>query len=358
MTPLRSLLCLVLLLAGCAGEELPSDAPAPWRRASQALVAEQGQQLQGQQLQGQQLQGQQMQDSELIPGARQAEEVYAHRLAGWVLAGTALENARIERGELVAERRVPETGLRETLRGTQLTGALLVGDNGAGGTVRYRLAEVRPELAAHDALGTGGTFLYTVEWQTGNGSWLPLCGSDTDGLRAALPLAAVFDATGARHESTTHFTFGCTTGVLAKCYRWGYKPWLSHPAEPTLMRDLHWACTRMARADYCGNGRSHTRDGTLINLWDTLPAPGPLQSRGEPVPGFLFEAGWSTSGAVCLSKTRWLELSPEVAAACPERLIPPGASVGPATVCDAPAQALAFDPKARLFNESKLNLLP
>jgi hypothetical protein len=28
------------------------------------------------------------------------------------------------------------------------------------------------------------------------------------------------------------------------------------------------ACFRMMPADYCGNGNPHTRDGTLIEIWD------------------------------------------------------------------------------------------
>jgi ADYC domain len=122
---------------------------------------------------------------------------------------------------------------------------------------------------------------------------------------------------------------------------------------------MHWACTRLARADYCGNGVSHTHDGTWVNVWDTLPAPGPLQRRtkgllGLPPTGMLFEAGWNTGGAVCLSRARWLlDDGLILAALCPERLVPPGLG---GTVCDTVSDVLGFDSHALLFNESYLNL--
>ncbi|HZI09254.1 MAG TPA: ADYC domain-containing protein [Myxococcus sp.] len=351
MTLLRGAL-LLLLLPACGAEVRPPSEDS-LRTRTRAMTEAQGQQMQGQQMQGQQMQG-----TVLGAGSPGLEPVVVHRLSGVTLGGDTLEGVRVEQGGLVAERRVPGHPDRETLRGAQLIGAELTGEDGATTLTRFRITAVRPELAAYDSQGTGDTFLYTVERRTPEGTWVPMCGSDASGLRAAIPVGAVFDATGARQESTTHFTLGCTAGVIAKCYRWGYKPWLAHPGGPALMRDMHWACTRMARADYCGNGISHTRNGTLINLWDTLPAPGPIQARGEPALGMVFEAGWDTSGAVCLSKARWLTLPPDVVALCPERLIPPGLSTGLGTLCESSLDALALQPRVRLFNESQLNLLP
>ena len=90
-----------------------------------------------------------------------------------------------------------------------------------------------------------------------------------------------------------------------------------------------------------------------MNVWDTLPTP--IQEHGEGMPGMLFEAGWSARGAVCLSKQRWLTLSLDIVAACPDRLIAPGVGVGTATVCEDPMQARAFG-SVQLFNESQLNV--
>jgi len=148
----------------------------------------------------------------------------------------------------------------------------------------------------------------------------------------------------------------CTTGVIAKCYRWGYRPWVTGYGD---LVALHWTCTRLARADYCGNGVSHTRDGTWINVWDNLPAPGPIQAHGGgllqlPPSGMTFEAGWSTGGAVFLSHARWTTGGNLIAQACPDRLIPPSLLGG--TVCDVVSQVLGNGSTARMFNESDLNL--
>jgi hypothetical protein len=140
--------------------------------------------------------------------------------------------------------------------------------------------------------------------------------------------------------------------VIAKCYRWGYRPWVTGYGD---LVSMHQTCTRLARADYCGNGIPHTHDGTLVHVWDTLPPPGPIQRHGLLAPvGMLFEAGWDTGGAVCLSRARWLlDDGAALAALCPGRLVPPGLGE---TVCDTAADVLGFDANARMFNESYLNI--
>ena len=105
-------------------------------------------------------------------------------------------------------------------------------------------------------------------------------------------LAGTWDGTGA-HRDGSDVTYACPQGVLAKCVRWGYKPW-------TAGRDAHQACTRMARADYCGDGVPHTRNGTLIDMFDDRG----IQRPDSPV-GFSFEAGWGPQGAVCVREPRY-----------------------------------------------------
>jgi hypothetical protein len=279
-------------------------------------------------------------------------------LDGATLSGDALGNVRVERGELVAERG------SITLRGTALVGVQLhaqVRNLGvtppASAVIEYRIAAVVPELAQYDPTHTGNTFLYTLEqWVDDTGSWQPACPTDTDGRSVAIPLAATWDEHGDRIVSGSLFTFGCTTGVIAKCYRWGYRPWVTGYGDLTAM---HWTCTRLARADYCGIGVPGTRNGTTINVWDNLPAPGPIQRHGGflglPPLGMLFEAGWNTEGAVCLSHTRWiLDDGPGIAELCPDRLIPPGL-LGE-TVCDTISQVLGLDSNARMYDETYLNL--
>ena len=330
---------LGMMLCACGVE---SSDPTPTRSTEQAGMSLQGMSLQGMSLQGMSLQGMSMQGI-LVDGA--------------TLAGGALEHVRVERGEVVAE----QGGA--TLRGTALVGAHFQAQvrstavsPPATAQLEYRIAEIQPELGQYDPTGTGNTFLYTLEqWVDDDASWQPACTTDTDGRNVAIPVAALWDEHGDRSESSAMFTFGCTTGVIAKCYRWGYRPWVTGYGDLTAM---HWTCTRMARADYCGDGVPHTRNGTTIDLWDTLPAPGPIQHRTGLLKslGMLFEAGWDTGGAVCLSRARWLlDDGGLLASLCPDHLVPP-ALLG-ATVCDTMAEVLAFNPNARMFNRSYLNVL-
>jgi hypothetical protein len=328
---------LGLTLLACGVE---SSSP-PTSTTEQPGMNLQGMNLQGMNLQGMNLQGMNLQGI-LVDGA--------------TLSGAPLTNVRVERGEVVAE----QGGA--TLRGTALVGAQFqaqvsnpAGSPPATALIAYRITAIQSELSAYDPTSTGHTFLYTLEqWVDDTASWQPGCPADNDGRNAAIPLAAIWDEHGDRSESSTMFTLGCTTGVIAKCYRWGYRPWVTGYGDLTTM---HWTCTRLARADYCGDGVPHTRNGTSINVWDTLPPPGPIQKHGGLLPplGMLFEAGWDTSGAVCLSRARWLlDDGGLLASLCPDHLIPPGL-LG-ATVCNTASDVLGFDPDAKLFNESYLNV--
>ena len=53
------------------------------------------------------------------------------------------------------------------------------------------------------------------------------------------------------------------------------------------------------RADYCGDGIGHTRDGTPIDIFDKIGIQG-----DESAPGMTFEAAWGPDGAVCVRHTR------------------------------------------------------
>jgi len=304
----------------------------------------------GTELQGMELQGMELQGMEL-----QGMELQGMHLGDATLSGDALAHLRVERGEVVAERGPV------TLRGTALAGVHFQaevrnrqGTPPATAVVEYRVTAVVPELSQYDPTHTGSTFLYTLEqWVAGTASWQPACPADADGRSVAIPLSAVWDEHGDRIESSSLFTFACTTGVIAKCYRWGYRPWVTGYGDLTAM---HWTCTRLARADYCGLGVPHTRNGTKINVWDKLPAPGPIQRHGGILPpaGMIFEAGWNTGGAVCLSHARWLQDDgAALAALCPNRLIPPGLG---GTVCNTTAAVLGYDSSAQMFNEAYTNL--
>ena len=318
----------------------------------QPLSARAGQQMQGQQMQGQQMQGTATQGTSgasLTSGGYAVPEVpLNHFYSGWLGDFHQGVPAVIKKGELFL---VENNG--KVLSGQALVGAYLPADSN-GNRVWTIIRSVTPDPTFPE----GGTSLYGIDVINSDGTTSPLCGADRDGVSAAIPVAALFNTHGDRVESATQFTFSCTSGVIAKCYRWGYRPWLQGSGSPDEFTNLHWACVRMARADYCGNGQTWTHTGTLINMWDLAPAPGPFQAHGPGDPTFLFEAGWSTRGAVCLSKQRWATLPTAIAASCPDRLVPPGASTSAGTVCNWSSEALQFDSTTELFNESKVNAAP
>jgi len=301
-------------------------------------------QLQGTQLQGTQLQGTQLQGTQL-----QGTSLQGFQFAGATLGGVALMNLRVQGGELVGEQD------QVTLRGASLVGAHLYAQVGnldadplVTALVEYRVTDIVEEDSKYDPTHTGSTFLYTLEQSVDDhGSWQPACPVDRDGRRVAIPLAATWNAHGDRIESSDLFTFGCTTGVIAKCYRWGYRPWVTGYGD---LAAMHWACTRLARADYCGDGVSHTQDGTWVNVWDNLPAPGPIQEHGaHPLHGMNFEAGWNTEGAVCLSRTRWKSEMKPIARTCPDRRVSKSRAH---KICDTVEDALDNGLVVLLFNES------
>ena len=328
----RALLAMTLVACG-VDEATPVELTST---TEQFGVKKQGMQMQCMQMQCMQMQGMQMQGM---------------RLGTVTMSGDALSNVRVVKGELFAERG------STTLRGTQLRGARLQAqvrnvsvNPPTTAVVEYRITDIDREDDRHDPTDTGNTYVYELEqFVPDDGTWRAACPTDDDGRRVAIPIAAIWDERGNRIESNTMFTFGCTTGVIAKCYRWGYRPWVTGRGDLVAM---HQTCTRMARADYCGIGVPHTRNGTEINVWDRLSPP--IQRHGLLPPfGMWFEAGWNTGGAVCMSLSRWLlDDGLAIAQLCPDRLVPPGLLL--ATVCDTVTTVLFFDPNARMFNESNI----
>ncbi|WP_224370962.1 ADYC domain-containing protein [Hyalangium versicolor] len=270
-------------------------------------------------------------------------------------------------------------GSRE-VRGTELRSATLSVVMGGVSTV-VLIDDVINASQLHGPFGelwdaTGETFLYHLVRPLTSGS-VEVCASheSNPNWQWAVPMSGVFDASnGVRHEEAGRFTFGCDSAVIAKCYRWGYKSWREKQGENEPdMGQLHAACTRMARADYCGNGESFTLDGTPIHPWDTLPTA--IRQHGPDTPKAFFEAGWQDFGAVCLSKTRWEQLKPlpaECPLVAPGWIVPgaPGVQCPPgqrwddtlnkpcATVCNSAEEAQAYSPSIRLFNESHYNSGP
>jgi hypothetical protein len=144
----------------------------------------------------------------------------------------------------------------------------------------------------------------------------------------------------------------------------GYSPWGSAPecrgpgdCHALPLAALHQACTRLLRADYCGDGTSATRDGTLVDLWDTAGL------EADTAPSWPFEAEWSEDGAACVASTRHATLPDGgglvldyIQAHCPARWQP--AACGGADSTFFPARGFTLPPSARALLRSRLDPSP
>jgi hypothetical protein len=125
-------------------------------------------------------------------------------------------------------------------------------------------------------------FLYTVYYrQPGTGQWSSLCPADESGKPRAMAIPVNFKDWGP--DSSKQVSFACNaSGVAAKCARdWGYKPWKTVPeviridANTTATESISFApfynaCLVAARADYCQDDHSYTKNGTTVDLFDSL----------------------------------------------------------------------------------------
>lgn len=217
------------------------------------------------------------------------------------------------------------------LRGRELEGAVIhVGIDG-GQVAPMKLASIIPDPKQPQVLR------HEFETSDGQGGWKNACTPNADGETWGLPLKLAPGHPGRDGE----ITVSCISGVVAKCVRWGYPPWEKGPGNEDLA-PFHAACVRMARADYCGDGTPHTKQGTSIDNFDDLG----IQKRGAADDAsYVFEAGWSPQGAVCLAHTRWNDVVTldQLKAQCPRLAAIPH--------CDEnSARALG----AHMFNHSRL----
>lgn len=217
------------------------------------------------------------------------------------------------------------------LRGAEFAGATVHFAMGGNQVAPIRLATItpdpeRPEILRHD-----------FQTQDKAGQWVPACAPDAYGERWGFPVALPENHPGREHA----ITLTCASGAVGKCARWGYPPWMKGPGGEDLV-PLHAACVRMVRADYCGDGVAHTKEGTSIDNYDDLG----IQKRGAADDAsYVFEAGWSPQGAVCVAHPRWSDLITleQLNAQCPRLALVPVCS-------EDSARALG----ARMFNTSRL----
>lgn len=170
------------------------------------------------------------------------------------------------------------------------------------------------DITLDPASPTADIYFYSVSvLDADEGAWTSLCVDALGQPTQAIALAGRWDPSGAHVDQPGAVTFACRGAVLAKCVEWGYRPWAHTKAcddgecAAVSLRAHHQACTRMTRADYCGDGVPHTLAGTPIDIYDGLPAP--LQTAGtQGQSGWDIEAEWGPDGALCVGESLRLEL--------------------------------------------------
>lgn len=282
--------CLLLsMVCGCAGNiEPPATADHPelplqaaTSSAAAPLRTENGSNLNGSNLNGSNLNGSNLNGDD--PASVLASVSLAGVRVGHLTLHQVTLNGTIFTGSIGAV----------TWHGTEFEGAELTGLSGDGTPVTLRIQQVLPGSAK-----TADLWTYRVEHRDAAGAWWPLC-RDPKGPGTAVPLMGRWDLRsgvpggGDKIADPGAFTFACMeTSAIAKCVSAGYKPWAS--AGGVSLDATHQACVRLLRADFCGDGRSHTKNGRRVNLYD---AHG-IQSDTE---AWAIEAEWDQNGARCYS---------------------------------------------------------
>lgn len=135
-------------------------------------------------------------------------------------------------------------------------------------------------------------------WDVQKQNWLPLCRRPDGTEVSAIPVAGRWDyrqgvlGGGSKLDDPSTFTFACEGSAITKCIHLGYKPWAT--VNGTSLAGHHQTCTRLIRADFCGDGTSYTVDGQWVNLYDGVG----LQQDTEE---WYLEAEWDGAGARCFS---------------------------------------------------------
>ena len=226
-------------------------------------------------------------------------------LAPLLQAVDGVKALRLEGGHLVAS----PTPVGAAASG--IVGTVLRGTSSDGTPVEVAICGAEPSFTDSEMV-----FYRIQAWNPLDQEWKNPCLADSNVPDPrALAVSGVWDSRGAHQEAPGKFTFACERGAITKCILWGYKPWARGDWRP--MADLHQACTRMARADYCGNGESHTQQDTVIDFYDRFSI---VERTERDLSSSSFEAAWAPDGAACLARTRDGRAVETLLQECPERL--------------------------------------
>ncbi|UQA54812.1 ADYC domain-containing protein [Polyangium aurulentum] len=250
--------------------------------------------------------GERVADAELSLEAKNGIEMNGTQINGELLNGVKLNGVKLNGVKL--------NGVK--MNGTELEGtpagssSAVSGEGFEGADMQAVLADgtiLTVHVASVSTTEVPGLYTYVV---LANGE--SICGYDVDGNPiSAIPLEGTWNyVTGDHVDSPSQFTMACRGAALAKCVEWGYPRWdgwqesNGQSTQSVPFRYFHDACVRMVRADYCGDGVSHTIDGTTVDVWDAAG----IQTQ-TPGLALLPEAEWSPGGATCVKRTRYAALN-------------------------------------------------
>jgi hypothetical protein len=165
-------------------------------------------------------------------------------------------------------------------------------------TLRIRSVTQRPRSDVNGgphSPADSRSWVYDAElWHEARKQWVNACRDPND---VAFPIPGYWNEKADYDRDKNLFSFACLQRDVAKCLRHGY---LNDANVHGDQVKLFEACTRMMRADYCGDGNSYTQDGTIVAIGD---------NRDIPVPSNIvplsFEAAWRPDGIACYEHTRW-----------------------------------------------------
>jgi ADYC domain len=240
------------------------------------------------------------------PGASERRSVLVSvDVTAPLLADPEVRGLHLDKGRLVAS---PQPV-------SSLVGTVLRGTSSEGKPVEVALCGVEPAPADPDMAW------YRIEaWSPVAQAWVnPCVATSRVPDPRAVAINGVWDSSGAHQQVKGKLTLACENSAIAQCIRWGYKPWASLHGQS--LAELHQACTRLARADYCGDGTSHALPDAPVELYDKLgvrPLAAEARERGA-LERSSFEAAWAADGAVCLARTRDGRGLEEIQKECPGR---------------------------------------
>jgi len=232
-------------------------------------------------------------------------------LNGWSLNGWSLNNISLSGSAFTGVATI--NGEQVMLTSEDMIGAeLLLNREGEPFTLRFDDIYINP------ANPTGDTYFYKVSvFDPDDGTWASLCRDSYGQPTEAIALRNHWDPnTGARVGDPAAVTLACRGAALAKCVEWGYRPWATVEScvggvcSQVNLTDHHQACTRMARADYCGDGVPHTLNNTPIDVYDRLMPR--IQTQASSGKEWKVEAEWGPNGALCVGKDLRVDLFAEL----------------------------------------------